>query len=218
MFGNPLPTSGSGVLTSDPGFRLPVFFADFSEGQTTQDLRYVIPSGLAVRSCSGTCSLSFTSSIIESEIAYSNRLGIKAKVKGGSKFFAAKFSASTDYQRVSSGTNSEGETVTHSEASCCAYFGELPEFDMPGFHPTFLAGLATLTEEFDEQIYRTFIEAFGTHFKRASWAPCTESNLSSRAKLARASRVKTWISKQQQVPQHLVSQLQQVSRLRATKS
>jgi hypothetical protein len=35
---------------------------------------------------------------------------------------------------------------------------------MPGFHPTFLAGLATLTEEFDEQIYRTFIEAFGTHF------------------------------------------------------
>jgi hypothetical protein len=48
MLGNPVPTSESGVLTSDPGFRLPIFVADFSEGQTTQDLRYVIPSGLAV--------------------------------------------------------------------------------------------------------------------------------------------------------------------------
>jgi hypothetical protein len=35
---------------------------------------------------------------------------------------------------------------------------------MPAFHPTFLVGLVTLTEEFDEEVYRTFIDAFGMHF------------------------------------------------------
>lgn len=164
MFGNPLPTSAFGVLTSDPGFRLPVFASDFSEGLTTQDLRYIVPSGLSVRSCTGTCSLSFTSSVIESEFEYSKRLGVKAKVSGGSKFFGAKFSASADYQRVSSGTSSSEETVTQSEASCCAYSGELPAFDLPDYHPTFLNGLMSLTEEYDEAVYRTFINAFGTHY------------------------------------------------------
>ena len=65
MFGNPLPTSASGVLTSDPGFRLPIFASDFSKGQTTQDNRYLVPNGMSFRSCAGTCSLSFTSSLIE---------------------------------------------------------------------------------------------------------------------------------------------------------
>ena len=166
LFGNPLPTSASGVLTSDPGFRSPVFVADYSEAQTTQDRRYLVPGGLAVRSCTGTCSLSFTSNIIESALQYQERLGVKAKVSASRKglLVKARFSASVDYQRVESGTSSNGETVSQSEASCCAYFGELSAFDMPRFHPTFLAGLESLTDEYDEKVYQTFIDAFGTHY------------------------------------------------------
>ena len=44
MFGNPLPTLAWGVLTSDPGFRLPIFSSDFSKGQMTQDIQYVVPN------------------------------------------------------------------------------------------------------------------------------------------------------------------------------
>jgi MAC/Perforin domain len=166
IYGNPLPTSASGVLTSDPGFRLPIFDADFSRAETTQDLRYLVPDGLSVRSCTGTCSLSFTSSIMETTSQYRDQLEVKAKASGSARKgpFKARFSASSDYRRVESGTVSSGEMVTQSEASCCAYFGQLSNFDMPKLHSTFLKGLESLTDEYDESVYRTFINAFGTHF------------------------------------------------------
>ena len=92
-----------------------------------------------------------------------------------------------DYQRVERGTSSEKEVVTQSEASCCAYSGELPLFDLPNFHPTFLAGLETLTDDFDASVYQTFIDAFGTHYVQKGFMGAVYGEQSIISEVARTS-------------------------------
>ena len=164
--GNPLATSTNRKAGSDPGFAQPVFASSFSQCATTGDRRFAIPDGTQLLSCSGTCSLSFSSSIIETTAQYSDRLAVRASLSGsGSKFgFDGAFSASADYQRVSRETQQNSLTVVQSESSCCAYEGNILSFTPPPFHPNFLSGLQKLPETFDDEAYSAFVDTFGTHY------------------------------------------------------
>ena len=63
FFGNPIATGTEGA-TPDPGFRLqPIFKAVYS-GKVTPDQRYSVPDGMEIRSCSGTCSMTFGSNLV----------------------------------------------------------------------------------------------------------------------------------------------------------
>ena len=42
------------------------------------------------------------------------------------------------------------------------------EFLRPPFHRNFIAGLHSLTENYNENVYRRFIKSFGTHFVSSS--------------------------------------------------
>ena len=63
FYGNPMATGTEGA-TPDPGFRLqPIFKAVYS-GKVTPDQRYSVPDGMEIRSCSGTCSMTFGSNLV----------------------------------------------------------------------------------------------------------------------------------------------------------
>ena len=63
FYGNPIATGTEGA-TPDPGFRLqPIFKAVYS-GKVTPDQRYSVPDGMEIRSCSGTCSMTFGSNLV----------------------------------------------------------------------------------------------------------------------------------------------------------
>ena len=78
--------------------------------------------------------------------------------------FGGSFGASTDYHHIEDSTEEGQNFFTQAEASCCVYIGEVFEYVYPPFHRNFLGGLSTLTDEYDEAVYRRFIKTFGTHY------------------------------------------------------
>jgi len=155
--GNPIPTDG----IVDPGFRSPIFSAEYN-GDTTPDYRYCTPDGLSILSCADSCSISFNTDVIYGTYSYYSKLsgsvGIGVSAGGGS------FGASIGWGHIQSYTESGLNIFTQSEAQCCAYTADMYDFIMPPFHKNFIAGLGTLTEEYNPSVYRRFIKAFGTHF------------------------------------------------------
>ena len=156
-FGNPLATSS----VIDPGFRQLIFQAEYS-GETTQDGLNCIPDGLDIRSCSKSCSYTFTSRYVAGTKSYHNSLGVYLGIQGS--LGNASFGASIDYKHIEESTEKETSLFTQADASCCAYTGEIFEYTMPTFHRNFVGGLKSLTELYDEGVYRRFLNTFGTHY------------------------------------------------------
>ena len=75
LFGYPLADG------RDPGFRHPIFRADFSEPRQTSDCRYKLPQGFIVIP-SESCVVSFESKLIRNKQQMSSHLGMQASVKG----------------------------------------------------------------------------------------------------------------------------------------
>ena len=75
LFGYPLANG------RDPGFRHPIFTANFSKPKQTSDCRYMIPQGFTVIP-SESCVVSFESKLIRNKQQMSSHLGMQASVKG----------------------------------------------------------------------------------------------------------------------------------------
>ena len=56
--------TGTEGATPDPGFRLQPIFKAVYTGKVTPDQRYSVPDGMEIRSCSGTCSMTFGSNLV----------------------------------------------------------------------------------------------------------------------------------------------------------
>ena len=78
IYGNPLKTSP----TPDPGFRQSIFQATYS-GKITPDQLYTVPDGMEIKSCSGTCSTTFGSSLISGTKSYKSLLDMKTSIDLG---------------------------------------------------------------------------------------------------------------------------------------
>lgn len=65
----------------DPGFRHPIFSANYSQPKQTSDCRYVIPQGFTVIP-SESCVVSFESKLVRNKQEMSEHLGVQAKVEG----------------------------------------------------------------------------------------------------------------------------------------
>ena len=75
--GNPIRQMGS----PDPGLRDPIFKVLWSDGQVTGDGRFRVPNGMSIKSCKGTCSTSFSSTLIAGEsFAHLNRDQIESNL------------------------------------------------------------------------------------------------------------------------------------------
>ena len=68
FYGNPIATGTEGA-TPDPGFRLQPIFKAVYTGKVTPDQRYSVPDGMEIRSCSGTCSMTFGSNLVSGTYA-----------------------------------------------------------------------------------------------------------------------------------------------------
>lgn len=162
--GNPNPTGDS---TSDPGFQEPIFASTYASQGTTGDLRYSVPDGISVTTFL-SCSLDFSSTIMESVSQYSEKLSQTAMVSGSATSWGvtASFSASADYEQVTEEVVSSLSTAVHSEARCSTYESSINSFTPPPFSSNFLAALQTLPEDYEEQpeAYSIFLDAFGTHY------------------------------------------------------
>ena len=147
-YGNPVTTTE----IVDPGFRSPIFIAEYN-GQTTADTRYCTPDGLSMQPCSGNCLFKFDTNMIYGTYSYYKALGFKV---GGSlgPIKGASFGGSIGFQHVEDYTESGYNMFTQSEATCCVYTASMYDFLRPKFHPNFIAGLATLTEEYVPYKYR----------------------------------------------------------------
>ena len=75
LFGYPLANG------RDPGFRQPIFTANYSKPKQTADCRHVIPQGFTVIP-SESCVVSFDSKLIHNKQQMSIHLGVQASVKG----------------------------------------------------------------------------------------------------------------------------------------
>merc|ERR1719186_522471 len=162
MKGNPLPATG---LPVDPGFREPIFKATYESGSKTPDRRYLQPDGTSVQDCTGACSLNFESKEMSGARSYQDSLSVKASVsvEGSDVVWSGKFSASTGYNKVEEGTSSESNLYTQSTASCCSYWAQILSFKRPPLSDNFKESLGSLPEDYDEEAYLRFIDAFGTH-------------------------------------------------------
>jgi len=163
MYGNPLQVSG---LPVDPGFKEPIFLANYSKGSTTADRRYFQPDGTSIIDCSNSCSFNFGSIEMSGTKSYQESIERKAslEVEG----YSAKFSASFDYKKVAKSTFNRSYLYTHSDVSCCSYMAQVLTFDPPMLSDGFRAAVGTLTEEYDKDIYMRVIRYFGTHFVSAA--------------------------------------------------
>ena len=76
------------------------------------------------------------------------------KLKKKTFFKGGSFSASIGWGHVEDYTESALNIFTQSEAQCCVYTAEMFAFIRPKFHKNFIAGLGTLTEEYNPSVYR----------------------------------------------------------------
>jgi len=159
MYGNPLQVSG---LPVDPGFKEPVFLADYTKGSTTADKRYLEPDGTSIIDCSASCSFKFGSTEMSGQKSYQESIERKATLEVAG--YGAKFSASSDNKEVVESTSKYSYLYTHSDVSCCSYMAQVLSFDPPKLSDDFRAAVGSLTEEYDEDIYLRVIRYFGTHY------------------------------------------------------
>ena len=160
FYGNPLSTGTAGA-TPDPGFRDGIFNATY-HGKVTPDDMYSVPEGMEIKICSGTCAMTFGSTLISGAQKYQSTLGEKASV--GFEGFGASFSASLDYRNVETSSKNQSTFFTQSEVSCCAYTASILRYDPPAFTNNFLTGVNSLPKIYDKSAYMNFIKSFGTHY------------------------------------------------------
>ena len=160
--GNPRRTGDSG---NDPGFESSIFAASYTNGRVSDGNRYTLPDGVEYKPADN-CAISFSATTIETINEYSERLAASATVSASTKGWGvkARFSASTDYEKTKNVLETATSTMVQSEAACTVYETFIQAFNPPPFSDNFIAGLQLLPEEYDEDVYYTFLEEFGTHY------------------------------------------------------
>jgi len=155
----------------DPGFVEPVIQLRYDSKLKTADGQWLIPDGTTVQQIT-SCSYIAESTEINGTSSYRDSLSVDARVEGGA--FDFKFSASTEYKHVRSGTSYEQKVYVNSEARCMTYKAK--------FRGTLALMDLTVTSEFNDAVnhlpanlragsidtidksYLEFIRTFGTHF------------------------------------------------------
>ena len=146
----------------DPGFRKPIFKADYVNGVPNGDCRYMLPKGInAVPDIS--CDVSFKSDIIKTAAEFHQALSTSAHVEGGGWGF--QFSASASYQKSSSDMSSKEFVYVISRAQCTSYFSRMDFSNPPTFHEGFIKAVKKLkAENYKSKEISKFISIYGTHF------------------------------------------------------
>ena len=145
----------------DPGFRAPIFKADYLNGKSNGDCRYMLPKGItAIPDVS--CDVSFKSSIVKTAAEFHNSLSASANIQGGGWGF--EFSASASYQKSSSDMASRDYLYVISRAMCTSYFSRIEVLAPPPFDEGFLEKAKALSKTLTDEEVNKFIETYGTHF------------------------------------------------------
>jgi len=156
--GNPLSTIG-GV---DPGFVIfHVFAFSYSQGQQSDDGRYLIPDNTIVAK-EEACLLSFSSSTVTGGSTYKSDL--QQHVGGSIEAFGAKFEANLDYTEVHDYTANSKNVYTVSKGECKLYTCKLDPVTYPTLSSDFKTLVSQLPETYDEDAYMNFISTVGTHY------------------------------------------------------
>jgi len=162
-FGNPSFTQSGGQLV-DPGLRDQIFAAVY-DGTLTADNRYCIPEGTGIIACNN-CKLDFQSDTFTGVKKYMDRLRYHVGIQF---WLGGTFGASLDYNHVHEETTNHTNIFVGLDTSCCAYTASIQKYAAPNFTQNFLNALQTLTDDYDENIYMSFISSFGTQYvKRAT--------------------------------------------------
>ena len=146
----------------DPGFKTKIFKATYNGDRSTSDRRYKIPDNVDITSKTA-CSLSFSSETVMTVSDYKNTLKAKSSVSGSAKYglYKGSFSASVEYNRMSSTLKSNDKSVISSEATCTVYEARLHLGTPPEFSENFLESLKLAAET---KNYGRLLDAHGTHF------------------------------------------------------
>lgn len=145
----------------DPGFTYQIFNADYSEGRQTSDCRYSLPHGLSIVP-DVSCSVSFSSTVVQNMFQLSKSLSTSASVSGGG--WGTSFSASVGYKHSSSQISTGESVFIISEAKCMYYFSKFLVEKPPPFSDSFLSWVYRLNNSDIEKEHYAFFDAFGTHF------------------------------------------------------
>jgi len=156
MLGNPLPVDAA----SDPGFKQPIFDMAYTKTQDPGS-EYMEPVGITISDCSGSCHGASSVVTISTSSAYQTTLS-KITTHTRHSWFNA-FSSSQSYKNLHSETETGESVFTIENGICCTF-----ELDMESngakLTDHFLAWINHLPEEYDQDTYEQFTQAFGTHY------------------------------------------------------
>ena len=145
----------------DPGFKKAIFKADYVNGKSNGDCRYLVPKGVkALQDVS--CDVSFKSDTVRNTAEFHKSLATSASVEGGG--FGFSFSASASYQKKTSEMSSGEYVYIISKAQCTSYFSEIDLLSLPPFDEGFQSFATKLETSTADQDVSDFIETYGTHY------------------------------------------------------
>ena len=105
---------------------------------------------------------------------YTNQLHLHVGFASGEALTdGGDFGGSADYNHVYQKTTNQTSVFTQSDTTCCAYTFFTLRYAHPEFHPNFLAGLESLTEDYDQSVYRKY----DIFWKYSHWISILESLL-----------------------------------------
>lgn len=163
--GNPHPTGLAGGSGQDLGWRFEIFDLNaYTSGRvvTIGDTAYEVPDGAEVHSCP-VCSFNFHSTELLTSTDYKESL--RVKVSTSFSGWGASFKASTDYRYVEERHQQDESYFMESRGECDFYCSAILTFAPPAINANFRAAVVDfLTAEYDEAIYNTFLDSFGTHY------------------------------------------------------
>ncbi|EAR98783.1 MAC/perforin domain protein (macronuclear) [Tetrahymena thermophila SB210] len=161
-FANPHSTTGL-----DPGFtNSGILELDYNNNLWTNinpDRSYYVPDNVSL-TVEKSCIVSFQSQEVNSLSQY--RDSLSSSVQFQAKYFAGKFSASSDYQEVQDGLNSANIQYIESQARCSIF--QLDVYNSPSQNaqltPQLQQALFTLAfNQTSQNDYYDFIDTWGTH-------------------------------------------------------
>ncbi|KAL4486810.1 hypothetical protein ABPG72_006642 [Tetrahymena utriculariae] len=161
-YANPHSTKGL-----DPGFtNTPILQLTYNNNIWTNvnaNRSYYVPDNVSL-TVEKSCIISFSSQEVTSLSQY--RDSLSASVQFQAKYFAGKFSASSDYQEVQDGLNSANTQYIESQARCSVF--QLDVYDGPSqdaqLSPQLQQALLNLAfNQTSQNDYFDFIDIWGTH-------------------------------------------------------
>jgi hypothetical protein len=169
LLGNPMDTSGFG----DPGWKTNIYKFTYNDAKMTTDGKWNVPDKCSAQPVHA-CSTNVTHKYFNNSDDYRKDLNVTFDIPNISYENSTRlpnpdlesiaFQFSVDSRNVFHKTQQDNVTFSMGSFTCAVYRLESDFFAHPDLDENFVVGVKEfLTVDYNEEVYLTFIQQFGTH-------------------------------------------------------